>query len=201
MVETIAPVVHGGRNRKYWTALALHVLGATASGALFGGALALLGGLLGAPWGSGVLITVAAVSGLYAARELFGAPIPLPDLDKQVPDWWRTFYSHNVAALLYGLGLGVGFFTFLTFGTYAAVAAGALVSGDALTGAVLMGAFGLVRSAAVAVGAFPQDRYGPETWPSEVVDRLGAPELREKGRLINGATLSLILAVAIAAAI
>lgn len=190
MVETIAPVVHGGRNRKYWTALALHVLGATASGALFGAALALLGGFLGAPWGSAGFGAIAVVSGLYAARELFGAPIPLPDLDRQVPDWWRTFYSHNVAALLYGLGLGVGFFTFLTFGTYAAVATGALVSGNALLGSLLMGTFGLVRSVAVATGAFPHGNHDPDTWPSEVVDRFSAPRLRDRARLINGLALT-----------
>ena len=201
MVETIAPVVHGGRNRRYWTALALHVLGATASGALFGAVLGLIGGLLGAPWTVAGPVTVAIVAALYAARELLGAPIPLPDLDKQVPDWWRTFYSHNVAALLYGFGLGVGFFTFLTFGTYAAVAAGALVSGDALTGAVLMGAFGLVRSASVVVGAFPPADQDTLAWPSEVVDRLGARSVRRPAGLANGALLVAVAAIASVAAL
>ena len=195
MVETIAPVVHGGRNRKYWTALALHIFGATTSGALFGVVLALTGRLLGAPWGAGGLTAIAVVSGLYAARELFGAPVPLPDLDRQVPDWWRTFYSHNVAAVLYGFGLGVGFFTFLTFGTYAAVATGALVSGHTGLGATLMGAFGLVRSLAVAIGAFPQGTHQPEAWPSEVADRFSSPTLRNKARLVNGSSL---IAIALA---
>ena len=199
MVETIAPVVHGGRNRKYWSALALHILGATTSGALFGALLALVGKISGAPWGAAGFVAIAVVAGLYAARELFGAPIPLPDLDRQVPDWWRTFYSPDVAALLYGLGLGVGFFTFLTFGTYAAIATGALVSGDAALGALLMGAFGFVRSAAVAVGAFPQGEHRPDTWPSEVVDRLGAPPIRRAAGLGNGALMVAVVVASVAA--
>ena len=141
---------------------------------------------------------MAVVTGLYAARELFGAPIPLPDLDRQVPDWWRTFYSHNVAALLYGFGLGVGFFTFLTFGTYAAVATGAFVSGNALIGAVLLGAFGLVRSVAVGIGALPRGGHSPETWPSEIVDRLGEATSRNAARYTNAAVLVAVTAIAIA---
>ena len=199
MVETIAPVVHGGRNRKYWSALALHILGATLSGAIFGAILGLLGKIFGAPWGAAGFVAIALVAGLYAARELFGAPIPLPDLDRQVPDWWRTFYSPNVAALLYGFGLGVGFFTFLTFGTYAAVATGAFVSGNVALGALLMGAFGLVRSLAVAVGAFPQGGHRSETWPSEVVDRLGAPPIRRAAGLGNGVLMVAVVAASGAA--
>lgn len=195
MVETIAPVVHGGRNKKYWRALSLHILGATLSGALFGALLALAGEIFGAPWGAAGLVAVALTAGLYAARELLGAPIPLPDLDRQVPDWWRTFYSPNVAALLYGFGLGVGFFTFLTFGTYAAVATGAFVSGNVALGALLMGVFGFVRSLAIAIGAFPRREHRSETWPSEVVDRLGAPPIRRAASLGNG-----VLLVAVAAA-
>ena len=187
MVETIAPVVHGGRNRRYWTALSLHVLGATASGALFGVLLALAGKVLGAPWGSGGLVLVAVVSGLYAARELFGAPIPLPDLDRQVPDWWRTFYSPNVAALLYGFGLGVGFFTFLTFGTYAAVAAGALASGSPALGGILMGIFGFAR--AIAIAAVSRENL-------DIIDTVERPDIRALGRYGNGAAL---LAAAVSA--
>ena len=150
MVETIAPVVHGGRNRSYWSAVFFHTLGATISAALFGAFLGGLGDVLGAPWGNGGLIALAAIAAIYAARELFGLPIPLPDLDRQVPEWWRTFFSKNVAAFLYGIGLGIGFLTYLSFGTYVAVMTGAFISGDATTGAVICAAFGLSRSLAVA---------------------------------------------------
>ena len=49
MVETISPVVHGGRARWLGT-LALHTIGATGTAALFGATLGWIGQALGAPW-------------------------------------------------------------------------------------------------------------------------------------------------------
>jgi hypothetical protein len=151
MVETISPVVHGGRNRRYWSALVLHALGTTLSASLLGALLAGLGALLGAPWGDTGVAVVAAIAILYLVRELFSLPIPIPALRKQVPEWWRTFYSNNVTAFLYGLGLGVGYATYLSFGTFVVVSAAAFVSGSAWIGAVLCGAFGAARAASVAL--------------------------------------------------
>ena len=82
-----------------------------------------------------------------------GVPIPLPNARRQVPEWWRTFFSPPVAATLYGAGLGVAFATFLSFGTFVAVAAGAVAGGDPVLGALLCAPFGLARAAAVgAIG-------------------------------------------------
>ncbi|MGI8773543.1 MAG: sulfite exporter TauE/SafE family protein [Actinomycetota bacterium] len=187
MVETISPVVHGGRNRNYWSAVALHTLGATVSASLLGVVLGAGGWLLGAPWGTAGLIGLAAVSVLYAARELLDLPIPLPDLDRQVPDWWRTYFSRNVAAFLYGAGLGVGFLTYLSFGTLAAVATATFISGSPATGALVMAAFGIARGASVVVTA--------NRSPKDVVEALGTPPIRRRARLVNG-----LILVAIAAA-
>ncbi len=192
MVETIAPVVHGGKNRRYWLSVALHVIGAALSAA----ALGLLLGAIGAafdPSRNVALSFVVAVAVLYAARELFGVPVPLPDLDRQVPDWWRTFFAPPVAAFLYGLGLGVGFLTFLSFGTLVAVAVGAVVAGDPIVGAELMTPFGIARGASVVFGA--------RTTTAEVESRVQRLQdlARSRGpRLVNGGTL---LAVALAAAV
>src|SRR4029453_15438710 len=73
------------------------------------------GGLLGAPWGVAGAVLVGASAAAYLARE-FGAPVPVPQLRRQVPDWWRTFFPPNVAAFLYGIGLGPGFLTYLSHG-------------------------------------------------------------------------------------
>lgn len=189
MIETISPVVHGGRNRRYYLAVMLHVVGATLSAALLGLLLGGLGRVLGAPWGSGGLWALVAVAGLYAVREMGDLKIPLPDLDRQVPDWWRTFYSHNVAAFLYGLGLGIGFVTYLSFGTLVAVAAGALVAGDPAVGAALMGAFGLARGLSVLIVA--------RTQPTAALDVLEAGPVRRRAALMNGATLSLVALLAL----
>ncbi|MGH2749897.1 MAG: hypothetical protein ACRDK3_03340 [Actinomycetota bacterium] len=177
MVETITPVVHGGRSKKYWTAVALHALGATLSAAVFGFLLGGLGALLRAPWGRIGAVALMVIALMYAVREGFGLQIPLPDRHAQVPQWWRDFFSAPVSSFLYGAGLGIGFFTFLQFGTYVAVAAGALLSGSPLVGALLCIPFGLTRGLSVILTARARapedagglvdllDRWGATPWP------------------------------------
>lgn len=188
MIETISPVVHGGRNRRYYTAVALHTVGAALSSAALGGLLGAVGLLLGAPWGSVGLWLIAGVAGLYALRELGGIGVPLPDLDRQVPDWWRTFYSRNVAAFLYGLGLGVGFATYLSFGTLVAVATAAVVTGHPGQAALIMGSFGVARGISVLLAS------GDAT---TVLDLLEDRRLRRSAAGVNGFALIAIAALAL----
>ena len=152
MVETIHPVVHGGRNRSYVTAVAIHALAAATSSALLGGLLGGIGAAAGAPWGSVGPGGLAFAALLYLLREAVGLPVPLLDRRRQVPEWWRTFYSAPTSALLYGLGLGAGYFTYLSHGTFVVVSAAALVSGNPWVGALLAAPFGLARGLSVAVG-------------------------------------------------
>ena len=189
MIETINPVVHGGSRSDYRKSIALHSLGATVSAGLLGAALGSIGALLRAPWGDAGLLGVAVVAIAYAARELLGIPVPLLDRKRQVPDWWRTFYSPPVAALLYGVGLGVGFLTFITFGTLVAVAAASVASGDPLVGALMCAPFGAARAAAVAL-AVATDR----AHPADVVDRLETVARSRAPGWINGAALTAIAA-------
>src|SRR5918996_92408 len=109
MVETITPVVHGGRTRRWALALALHVVGAGIAAAAFGAVLGAAGMALGAPWGAAGFVAIGALGVLYLTREAFGVRVPVPQLRRQVPDWWRTFFGFETAALLYGMGLGIGF--------------------------------------------------------------------------------------------
>ena len=193
MVTTIDPVVHGGRNRSYALSVALHVVGATASAAALGALLGGLGALLGGPWHVAGPAAVAVIAGLYALREVAGVPVPVPDRHRQVPEWWRTFYSAPVATLLYGLGLGVGFLTFLTFGTFVAVAAGAIASGSPALGAAVCGPFGLARGLSVLVAG---RRGGAPT-----VDRLDALSTTRGPRLVNAAALVALAACALTASL
>jgi hypothetical protein len=174
MVETITPVVHGGSTKRYLASIALHTLGATLAAAAFGALLGGLGALLRAPWGRAGSLAILVLAALYLLREALGAPVPLPDRHRQVPEWWRTFYSPPVASLLYGFGLGIGFLTFLTFGTFVAVAAGALASGDPVTGALLCAPFGLARGLSVLAGVGAEraisvlDELSATPWPRAV---------------------------------
>ncbi|HEY7873875.1 MAG TPA: hypothetical protein VIG64_02015 [Actinomycetota bacterium] len=182
MVTTIDPVVHGGRTRTYVAAIVLHVLGATAAATAFGAALGGLGAVTGAPWGAAGLRIVVVVAALYLLREAAGVPVPLPDRKRQVPEWWRTFYSAPVTALLYGFGLGIGFMTFLTFGTFVAVAVVALASGDVAAGALVCGPFGLARGLSVLVAA----RAGGRS----ALDRLERASATPEPRLVNALALA-----------
>ena len=146
------------------------------------------GAVLGAPWDGTGWWLLAAVAGAYALREAFGLPVPLPDLDRQVPDWWRTFYSPGVAALLYGLGLGVGFVTFLSFGTFVAVAVGAFLSGDPLVGAAITAPFGLARGLSILVAVHNLEARED----SGIRDVLEEMALGNTPRFVNAAVLLII---------
>ena len=183
MAETITPVVHGGRRKPYLVSCAAHVAGATGAAALLGLVLGAAGGLLRAPWDVATPAVVAGIGALYFVREAFRLPVPLPDRKRQVPEWWRTFYSPAVAAFLYGAGLGVGFLTYLSFGTFAAVAAGAAVSGDPATGALLCAPFGLGRSLAVVA----------VTWSATALERLDGVAESPGPRLANAAALAAVV--------
>jgi hypothetical protein len=170
MVETITPVVHGGKRGPYISSIVLHTLGATLAAAAFGALLGGVGALLDAPWGTSGALAILVVAAIYFLREALHLPIPVPDRHRQVPEWWRTFYSPPVASLLYGFGLGIGFLTFLTFGTYVAVTVGALASGDVWTGISICAPFGLARGVSVLVGALgegasPLDDLATTPWP------------------------------------
>jgi hypothetical protein len=188
MVETITPVVHGGRNRSYSAAVALHVLSATLAAALVGALLGAAGRLLEAPWGVAGIVAAIAVSALYAARELLGIDIPLPGRKAQVPDWWRSFYSPPTTAIMYGAGLGAGFLTYPTYGTFTAVAVLATVSGDPLAGALLCAPFGLARGLSVLASLSGADS-------GMVVEHLNDIAARRAPALVNGGVM---VAVAVA---
>jgi hypothetical protein len=195
MAETIAPVVYGDR-RRWRGALALHAGGATLAAAAFGGALAWVGGLVGAPWGSAGLLAVGGAAAVYGLREVVPravALLPVPQARRQVPDWWRTFFSWPASAALYGAGLGVGFFTYLAHGTLVVVAMGAAASGSPLLGAALLAPFGLARgmSPLVARGVVTAEQG------RRLVDRLADSSVAGR-RAVNAIAMG---AVATAAAL
>lgn len=195
MVETITPVVYGGRLR--WTAaLVLHVVGATATAALFGAGLGALGVFLEAPWGRAGMAALATVAIVYTLGELPRVTAAVPQLRHQVPDWWRDFFSWPIAAVLYGAGLGIGFLTFLSHGTLVVVSFAALASGDPLLGALVVGAFGLTRGLSAARGA----RVRTQEDSQRLVDRLAASPERRRA-IANGAASAAVAAAASAQAV
>ena len=189
MVETITPVVHGGSRSRWGVSVAVHAIGAAASAAVAGALLAGAGGLLGAPWGVAGAVLVGTSAAVYLARE-FGAPVPVPQLRRQVPDWWRTFFPPHVAAFLYGIGLGPGFLTYLSHGTVVVVSVAAFASGRPLVGAALLAPFGLAR------GLGPVLAFGVRS-PSDgaaLVERLERSASRARWRVANALALAAVAA-------
>jgi Methylamine utilisation protein MauE len=150
MVETITPVVHGGSRSRWGAAVLLHAIAASLTAGGFGAMLGATGHLLGAPWGSGGAIVVAGVAVWALAHEALGVRFPVPQLRRQVPEWWRTFFSPFASAALYGGALGIGFFTYLLHATLVVVSTAAFASGRPLVGAAVMAPFGLARGLASA---------------------------------------------------
>ena len=195
MVETIAPVVHGESRKRYVLTMSLHTVGAVLAAAAVGAVAGAVGLLLRAPWGTAGALVVVAAATIYALREALGLRVPVPDRHRQVPLWWRSFYSPPIAGFLYGVGLGVGYLTYLSFGTYFVVTIAAVASGDVLTGALLCAPFGLGRAASVALA---NRRTGPER-PSGI-DRID--DLAGTGwpKGINAAALVAVAVLALLAA-
>src|SRR5438874_13237610 len=192
MVQTITPVVHGGRRARWMGSVAAHAVGTTVSAAALGALLGGIGALAGAPWGRAGVLVVAGVAVVYAVRELFRVPVPLPNLHRQVPEWWRTFFSPPVTSFLYGLGLGVGFLTYLSFGTLVAVGGVAVASGRPLVGLAVMAPFGLARGLSVLVAREATTSEGVD----RTIDRLDALALSRWPRVFNGLVLSAVTIVA-----
>ena len=195
MVETITPVVHGGRRSRWVASLALHVFGAGLSAAALGAVLGAVGRALQAPWGAAGALAVAILAMLYAARALAGLPVPVPQLRRQVPERWRSDFSPEIAALLYGLGLGLGFLTHLRFGTLLVVAAAAVASGSPLTGALVLLPFGLARSIPLILVAWAGEDEGVRL-VAHRVEGVGASRLPAAA---NGTLLAAVGLTAIAA--
>ena len=193
MVQTITPVVHGGSRRKWADSIALHLIGATAAAAATGALIGGVGSLLGAPWGRIGTAIVALVALAYAAREILRLPVPVLDMRRQVPEWWRGSFGPRIAAFLYGLGLGPGFLTHLRHGTFVAASLVVAAIGEPLLGAALLAPFGFARAAGVAFFSAARTESGVMT-AGEKLERLGAGRMP---RVVNAISL-LALAVATA---
>jgi hypothetical protein len=160
MAETISPVVHGGRNRSYWKAIAAHLLGAALASALLGALLGSIGSVFGLSSSAGGLVLVAILAAVYAFGELTGFKVPLPHRRGQVPEWWRNYFEPATTAFLYGAGLGVGFATHVRSGLLLIVALVAFLGGSPVLGAILLAPFGIARAASVVIGFEFAERFG-----------------------------------------
>jgi hypothetical protein len=138
---------------------------------------------------------------LEAAGELGLVRLPLPQMRRQVPERWRARYPQPLAALLYGLGLGVGFATYLPVATLIVVAVAVTALLGPVAGAVVLGAFGLGRGLALAAATGRVRSSEQAAGRVEQMARIGG---RRRLRRLNGlalAALSVLLALGLDTAV
>jgi hypothetical protein len=155
MLSTITPLTERGRGHRFAATAAWFVLGSVAGGALLGslGALAALA-VRGTGLGPDSRLWLAAIATLVATG--FDARVfrpALPHQRRQVDEAWLDEFRPWVYGTGFGAQIGAGLVTYvMSAGVYLVVVLGAL--GAAPITALLLGtAFGLVRGAAVLLGA------------------------------------------------
>jgi hypothetical protein len=184
----------------------LHALAAAIVAGGFGAALGGAGRVLGAPWGSGAALVVALVAAWAFAHEAVGVPFPVLQLRRQVPDWWRTFFSPFASATLYGAALGIGFLTYLLHATLVVVALAAFAFGRPVLGALALGSFGLARGLSALAAVSGSDTvpglasFARRRWPLGTVNAaaIGAVAVAT-GASVRGSVAIRPLALAVVA--
>ena len=147
----------GGR-RTTLAACAAFVPGALVGGALTFGGFALVGAAVGG--GAMALALAALLAAVAAVAELGGVRIA-PQIRRQVPEHWRRVLPLPLAALGYGVLLGLGFTTFVLTFAVPALAGIALAVGDPLVGLAVGLAFGAGRAMpVVALAPFAEAPLG-----------------------------------------
>lgn len=147
MLASISPVGEASRRQRWPITVSAYLVMSTVAGVLWGGALGGLGALLGTgSWGRWSLLTLAAACLVGAALDTSLAPASVPSWRRQVDERWLTSYRGWVYGAGFGFQLGLGVVTIITSAlTYVALFA-ALLTGDALQGALIGATFGLMRS-------------------------------------------------------
>jgi len=123
----------------------LFLLGAIAAAALVGGALGAAGHALGSDIvARPIRVLAAAVALAYATAELTGRWLPVPSSPWRVPQRWGLL-GQPVFGAAFGVALGTGFVTAVTYAGYYFLLATTFVVSDPLVGATIMAMFGATR--------------------------------------------------------
>ncbi len=190
MVETLGVAGEGGRRFTVAAACAAFVPGAVVGGILTFGLLSGFGELLHGA-GRVAYLVAAGIAVIAAAAEARGLRIA-PQIRRQLPESWRWTMPLPIAALLYGVLLGLGFTTFvLSFGVWA-LAGISLALGNVEAGLVIGAAFGIGRAIPILMVAPQVDRPFGQACLRTMAER---PALYRLFRLGDAATLGVVAAV------
>jgi hypothetical protein len=138
MLTSISPLGERARGNRWALTVTAYLVGSTLGGVTIGGLL----GLAGSPWHV-TGFAAAGVCVVAAALDLIGRR---PTLHRQVDEDWLSRYRGWVYGGGYGFQLGLGVVTIITSASTYAMLALCLLSSSVLAGALIGGAFGLVRA-------------------------------------------------------
>ena len=152
MLASINPLGERARERRWGVTVAAYLLGSTTAAVLLGGLLGTVGHALSLGPGPTALLVVA-LTALALAADLGLGGLRLPTVHRQVDKDWLGRYRGWVVGAGFGVQLGLGVVTIVnTAGVYLMLAL-ALLTGSAAAGALVGGAFGLVRALVILVVA------------------------------------------------
>jgi hypothetical protein len=129
-----------------------YITGSVIGGAALGLALGVIGGYVSQPLGLSAGVALAALAAVIAAGValdlgVFGAR--LPTVRRQVNEEWLHRYRGWVYGLGFGVQLGVGFSTVVTFSAVYGAFAAALLSASPRAGLLIGATFGLFRAGTI----------------------------------------------------
>src|SRR5882724_635026 len=146
MVGTICPMVHGARQAHQKIAIIVtHALGSTVGAAIVGMIAGMIGNMLQFPrFGASGLTLVGVFSTIYALGDGTFADLPHPQSSLRVPPDWRRF-GPVLAALFYGLALGVAVGTPIQVSSFYIVLVWSAALGKPFIAAAVFLGFGIGR--------------------------------------------------------
>lgn len=173
MIGTITPLVEvADGSRRHRMVLLAYTAGSVTAAAVMGSLLGEFGRLLGGPWSWGRSALVILTIGL-AAIELGMIRRPAPLIRRQTQKLWTDRFGHVTSAVLWGIDLGFGLTTRVTFASYWSLVAAAIALGPE-KGAFLMAGYGAGRAILVATGPLLIRRQPAEALGSELFRLEGA---------------------------
>lgn len=135
-----------GYKKKWVVEVSVYTLAGCVTSMFVGAALGWMGRLLfPGPVGKLGLFFAITIAGIAIARELRWISFPLPQLKRQTKDFWGKVFPGTVAAMFWGLDLGLIFSTRLTFSGIWVLAAAVILVGEPAFGAALFVTYWLGR--------------------------------------------------------
>ena len=180
-------ILPGGEQRSIRAKRAVvYLSGCSLSATILGTGLGFWGSR-GAYWQSPyVLISIAALSLLFADQHFGFIRVPFPEVRRTVPSRWGHTGSRGI--LLWGLTNGLGFLTHVWFLGYYVVLLLVLLVGDPIFGAAVGLVYGISRSLPLLVMCFPRSTAAMSY--NDAVDSVMS--WRTPAHILNGAVLALL---------